>query len=48
MEFIEKYAGDDGSDDKEEISVVGGDEVTTYSDGEFIHDRESVQDQDDG
>lgn len=46
MEFIEKYAGDDGSDDKEEISVVGGDEVTTYSDGEFIHDRESVQDQD--
>ena len=48
MEFIEQYAADDGSDDKVEISIVGGDEVTTYSDGEFIHDRESVQDQDDG
>lgn len=46
MEFIEQYAADDGSDDKVEISIVGGDEVTTYSDGEFIYDRESVQDQD--
>ena len=27
------------------MSVVGSDEVTTYSDEEFIDDRESVQDQ---
>ena len=46
MEFIEKYARVDGSDDKEEMSVAGGDEVTTYSDEEFRDDRESVQCQD--
>ena len=46
MEFIEKYPKVDGSDDEEEMSVAGGDEVTTYSDEEFIDDRESVQDQD--
>ena len=28
------------------MSVVGGDEVTTYSDVEFIDDRENVQYQD--
>ena len=28
------------------MSVVGGDEVTTYSDEEFIDDRENVQYQD--
>ena len=46
IEFIEKYARVDGSDDKEEMSVAGGDEVTTYSDEEFRDDRESVQYQD--
>ena len=28
------------------MSVAGGDEVTTYSDEEFIDDRENVQYQD--
>ena len=41
MEFIEKYASFDGSDDEKEMS-----EVTTYSDDEFIDDRESIQGQD--
>ena len=45
IEFIEKYAGVNGSDEEEEMSVVGGDEVTTYSDEKFIDNRESVQDQ---
>ena len=36
----------DESDDDKEMSVAGGDEVTTYSDEEFINDRESLQDQD--
>lgn len=46
MEFIEKYARFDGSDDEQEISVSSGNEVTTYSDDEFIDDRESIQGQD--
>ena len=46
MRFIKKYARVDGSDDEQEISVLGADEVTTYPDKEFIDDRESVQDQD--
>ena len=45
IEFIEKYARVNGSDDDEEMSVVGGDEVTSYSDEKFIDNRESVQDQ---
>ena len=46
MEFIEKYARVDGSDDEEEMPVADGDEVKTYSDEEFIDDREGVKDQD--
>ena len=45
MEYIEKYARVDGSDEEEEISVAGGDEVTAYSDEDFI-DKGSVQHQD--
>ena len=45
MEFIEKYAKVDGLDEKE-MSVSGGHEVITYTDEEFIDDRESVQGQD--
>ena len=45
MEFIEKYAKVNGSDEKE-MSVSGGDEVINYSDEEFIDDKESVQGQD--
>ena len=45
MEYIEKYARVDGSDEEEEISIAGGDEVTAYSDEDFI-DKGSVQHQD--
>ena len=46
MEFIEKYASFDGSDDEKEMSISSCNEVTTYSDDEFIDDRESIQGQD--
>ena len=46
MEFIEKYASFDGSDAEKEMSISSCNEVTTYSDDEFIDDRESIQGQD--
>ena len=46
MEFIKKYARVDGSEDEND-SVASGDEVTTYSDAEFIDENEekNVQEQ---
>ena len=41
MEYIEKYARVDGSEDEDD-SVAVGDEVTTYSDAEFIDDDEET------
>ena len=44
IEYIEKYARVDRSEN-EENSVAGGDEVTTYSDAEFIDEDEEINDQ---
>ena len=41
MEFIEKYARVDASEDEDD-SVVGGDEVTTCSNAEFVDDHEET------
>ena len=44
MEFIDKYARVDGSDDDDDAMFAGGDEVN-YSDVEFIDDKTNIQDQ---